>query len=67
MENFEIVVEVLGWIASLLIVGSYGLNLWGKLSAQWESRCQKWDEMILAIAGQGKSTKTAMAAELEVK
>jgi len=34
MENFEIIVEVLGWIASLLIVGSYGLNLWGKLSAQ---------------------------------
>ena len=34
MEHFEFWVETMGWVASLLIVGSYGLNLWGKLSAQ---------------------------------
>jgi membrane protein insertase Oxa1/YidC/SpoIIIJ len=33
MSNFEMIVEVLGWLASVLIVGSYGLNLWGKLKA----------------------------------
>ena len=30
----EILIEVLGWIASVLIVGSYFLNIRGKLSAQ---------------------------------
>lgn len=30
---FEIVVEVLGWIGSVLIVGAYGLNILGKLSS----------------------------------
>ena len=34
MESFAFWVEVMGWVASLLIVGSYGLNLWGKLPAQ---------------------------------
>jgi hypothetical protein len=29
-----ILVEVLGWIASLLIVGSYALNITGRLSAK---------------------------------
>jgi hypothetical protein len=29
-----ILIEVLGWIASVLIVGSYFLNIRGKLSAQ---------------------------------
>ena len=28
-----ILIEVLGWIASVLIVGSYALNITGKLSA----------------------------------
>ena len=28
-----IIIEVLGWIASVLIVGSYALNITGKLSA----------------------------------
>jgi len=28
-----ILIEVLGWIASLLIVGSYALNITGKLAA----------------------------------
>lgn len=34
MTQFEIWIEVMGWVASFLIVGSYGLNLWGKLNAQ---------------------------------
>jgi len=29
----DILIEVLGWIASVLIVGSYALNITGKLSA----------------------------------
>ncbi|MGI9137413.1 MAG: CBU_0592 family membrane protein [Sediminibacterium sp.] len=29
----NIFIEVIGWIASLLIVGSYALNITGKLSA----------------------------------
>jgi hypothetical protein len=29
-----ILVEVLGWIASMLIVGSYALNITGRLSAK---------------------------------
>jgi hypothetical protein len=30
----EIFIEVIGWIASVLIVGAYFLNIRGKLSAQ---------------------------------
>jgi hypothetical protein len=30
----RILIEVLGWIASVLIVGSYALNITGKLAAQ---------------------------------
>lgn len=29
----NMIVEILGWIASILIVGSYGLNISGKLAA----------------------------------
>ena len=29
----NILIEILGWIASVLIVGSYALNITGKLSA----------------------------------
>ena len=29
----RILIEVLGWIASVLIVGSYALNITGKLAA----------------------------------
>ncbi|WP_266363710.1 CBU_0592 family membrane protein [Tellurirhabdus rosea] len=30
----EILIEVLGWIASVLIVGAYALNIRGKLSSE---------------------------------
>lgn len=33
MSSLEIFIETLGWIASVLIVGSYALNLWGKIEA----------------------------------
>jgi len=29
----NLIIEILGWIASILIVGSYGLNISGKLAA----------------------------------
>ena len=29
----NILIEILGWVGSILIVGSYGLNITGKLSA----------------------------------
>jgi hypothetical protein len=29
-----LLIEIMGWIASVLIVGAYGLNLVGKLEAQ---------------------------------
>ena len=32
MNQTELFVEVVGWIASVLIVGSYALNISGKLS-----------------------------------
>ena len=33
MITYEPYIEIMGWIASLLIVGSYALNITGKLSA----------------------------------
>ena len=33
MITYEPYIEILGWIASVLIVGSYALNITGKLSA----------------------------------
>ncbi len=36
----EILIETLGWIASILIVGSYGLNITGKLST--DSKAYIW-------------------------
>ena len=33
MIRFEILIEILGWIASVLIVGSYALNITGRLAA----------------------------------
>ena len=33
----SILIEVMGWIASVLIVGSYALNITGKLSASSKS------------------------------
>jgi hypothetical protein len=31
--SLELLIEILGWIASVLIVGSYALNITGKLPA----------------------------------
>ena len=33
MMSLELLIEILGWIASVLIVGSYALNITGKLPA----------------------------------
>jgi hypothetical protein len=33
MMPLELLIEMLGWIASVLIVGSYALNITGKLAA----------------------------------
>ena len=33
MSLFSVIIEVLGWIASVLIVGAYYLNIRGKLPA----------------------------------
>jgi len=33
MIRFETLIEILGWIASVLIVGSYALNITGRLAA----------------------------------
>ena len=33
MMSYEPYIEIMGWIASVLIVGSYSLNITGKLSA----------------------------------
>lgn len=40
----EIIIETLGWIASILIVGSYALNLWGKIEAN--STLYVWANII---------------------
>ena len=32
-QNMEIFVEIIGWIASILIVGAYAMNLKGKLAS----------------------------------
>lgn len=39
-----ILIEIVGWIASLLIVGSYALNITGKLSAN--SKLYIWANII---------------------
>lgn len=44
MSNLEIVVEVMGWAASILIVGSYALNIWGKIHAN--SKSYVWANII---------------------
>jgi hypothetical protein len=37
MITYEPYIEIMGWIASVLIVGSYALNITGKLSASSKS------------------------------
>lgn len=44
MAQNELLIEILGWIASILIVGCYGLNLWGKLKAN--STTYVWCNMV---------------------
>lgn len=44
MSQQEIVVECLGWLASILIVGSYALNLWGKIETN--SKTYMWANII---------------------
>ena len=44
MSSLELFVETLGWLASILIVGSYALNLWGKIEAN--SKIYVWANII---------------------
>ena len=44
MSQPEILIEVLGWIASVLIVGSYAFNISGKLST--DSKWYVWANII---------------------
>jgi len=44
MSSVDIIIEILGWTASLLIVGSYALNLWGKIEAK--SKLYVWANII---------------------
>lgn len=40
MSQQELLIETLGWLASVLIVGSYALNLWGKIETN--SKVYMW-------------------------
>jgi len=44
MSRPELLIEVLGWIASVLIVGSYAFNISGKLST--DSKWYVWANII---------------------
>jgi hypothetical protein len=44
MTTTEIIIETLGWMASVLIVGSYALNLWGKIEAN--SKPYVWSNIV---------------------
>lgn len=44
MSQQEIIIECLGWMASILIVGSYALNLWGKIETN--SKTYMWTNII---------------------
>jgi len=44
MRFYTIIIELLGWIASVLIVGAYYLNIRGKLPAQ--SPGYVWANMV---------------------
>jgi fatty acid desaturase len=47
MEYKEILIEIIGWFGSILIVGSYALNLRGKLEAT--SNTYIWSNIIGAV------------------
>lgn len=44
MSQQEIIIESIGWLASVLIVGSYALNLWGKIETK--SKTYMWANII---------------------
>ncbi len=44
MSQPELLIEILGWIASVLIVGSYAFNISGKLST--DSKWYVWANII---------------------
>lgn len=44
MQQTETFIEILGWIASILIVGSYALNLWGKIETN--SKAYMWANIV---------------------
>jgi len=44
MNQPELLIEILGWIASVLIVGSYAFNISGKLSTN--SKWYVWANII---------------------
>lgn len=44
MLLYQILIEIAGWIASILIVGSFALNITGKLSAK--SRLYVWSNIL---------------------
>jgi len=47
MSQPELLIEILGWIASVLIVGSYAFNISGKLSTN--SKWYVWANIIGGI------------------
>ena len=44
MSQQEIIIESIGWLASILIVGSYALNLWGKIETN--SKTYMWANIV---------------------
>lgn len=44
MNQAEMFIEIIGWIASVLIVGSYALNISGKLSTN--NKWYVWSNII---------------------
>ena len=44
MSPQEIIIETIGWLASVLIVGSYALNLWGKIETN--GKIYMWANII---------------------
>ena len=44
MSQQEVIIESIGWLASILIVGSYALNLWGKIVTN--SKTYMWANIV---------------------
>jgi uncharacterized membrane protein len=47
MSQQEIIIETIGWLASVLIVGSYALNLWGKIETN--SKTYMWANIVVGL------------------